>query len=116
MVTGAVLDLPPGQDEDWKVEQQRSEHSEFPQYHLILWDSQHHSFGYAVRMLQEILRIEPERGFHLVEEIHRDGFAVVFTGPKEQAEFYQRSIQCHGKDATVASCNGSMKATVEEVR
>jgi ATP-dependent Clp protease adaptor protein ClpS len=84
-----------------------------PRYNVVLWDDDHHTVGYVMQMLQEILKLPEAKAFEMAELVHDEGKAIVFTGVKEPAEMRQEQITSYGKDHAIAECKGSMTATLE---
>jgi ATP-dependent Clp protease adaptor protein ClpS len=64
-----------------------------PLYNVILMNDDHHSFEFVIGVLQKALSYPQEKAFKLTEEAHSRGRAVVWTGPKEVAEFRVEQIQ-----------------------
>jgi ATP-dependent Clp protease adaptor protein ClpS len=65
----------------------------FPPYHVILENDDYHSFEFVIEVLQKALACAQERAFQLTHEAHTSGRAVVWTGPKEVAEFKAEQIR-----------------------
>ena len=86
---------------------------EVPRYHVLLWDSDDHSFEYVERMLQELFGHPPEQCHKLAEAVDAQGKVIVFTTTKEHAELKRDQIHAYGKDETNRSCKGSMHSTIE---
>lgn len=85
-----------------------------PQYHVLLWDDDDHSYEYVIRMLKELFGHPEEKGFQLAKAVDSVGRVVVLTTTKEHAELKQEQVHSYGKDDTIATCQGSMTATIEE--
>ena len=84
-----------------------------PRHNVILWNDEHHTFDYVMKMLQEVCGQSKEAAFRLTEQVHDEGKAIVYTNHLELAELKRDQITAYGKDAAVAKCKGSMTATVE---
>lgn len=84
-----------------------------PRYHVILWDSDDHSYEYVIRMLRELFGHTPEECFKMAETVDTEGRVVVLTTTKEHAELKRDQIQAYGKDERDSKCKGSMYATIE---
>lgn len=82
-------------------------------HNVVLWNDEHHTFDYVVKMLQEICGHSTEAAFRLTEQVHEDGKTIVYTNHLELAELKKDQITAYGKDKAVAKCKGSMTATVE---
>jgi ATP-dependent Clp protease adaptor protein ClpS len=85
-----------------------------PRYHVILWNSDDHTFEYVERMLRELFGHTPEECHQLATAIDEEGRAVVLTTTKEHAELKRDQILSYGKDENMANCKGSLHATIEE--
>jgi ATP-dependent Clp protease adaptor protein ClpS len=83
-----------------------------PRYHVILWDSDDHSFEYVQRMLRELFGHQPEECRKLAETVDSEGRVVVLTTTKEHAELKRDQILAYGKD-DIQGCAGSMWSTIE---
>ncbi len=86
-----------------------------PRYHVVLWDSNDHSYYYVIRMLGELFRHPLEQGYQLAHEVDKSGKAIVLTTTLEHAELKRDQIQAYGKDGMIDRCQGSMFATIEAV-
>ncbi|MCA9241287.1 MAG: ATP-dependent Clp protease adaptor ClpS [Planctomycetales bacterium] len=85
-----------------------------PRYHVVLWDSDDHTYAYVMVMLKELFGHEDEKCFKLAETVDKKGRAVVLTTTREHAELKRDQIHAYGKDERMAGCKGSMSATIEE--
>lgn len=85
-----------------------------PKYHVLLWDDDHHSFEYVIRMLKELFGHPEEKGFQLAKAVDSVGRVVVLTTTKEHAELKCEQIHAYGKDVSISGCAGSMTSTIEE--
>jgi ATP-dependent Clp protease adaptor protein ClpS len=94
-------------------EQMEKKRREVPRYHVLLWDSDAHSFGYVERMLKEIFGHTPEQCHKMAETVDTQGKVVVFTTTQELAELKRDQIIAYGKDDTIKGCTGSMHSTIE---
>ena len=86
---------------------------EVPRYHVVLWDSDDHTFEYVERMLQELFGHSPEQCHQMAETVDTKGKVIVLTTTKEHAELKRDQIHAYGKDETSSSCKGSMHSTIE---
>jgi ATP-dependent Clp protease adaptor protein ClpS len=84
-----------------------------PPYNVILWNDEHHSYEYVIRMLQELFGHPQERGYQLAHEVDTTGRAVVLTTTLERAELKRDQIHAYGRDRDIRECQGSMFATIE---
>jgi ATP-dependent Clp protease adaptor protein ClpS len=84
-----------------------------PRYHVVLWDSDDHSYEYVERMLRELFGHSPEECHKMAETVDSQGKVVVLTTTKEHAELKRDQILAYGKDENMRNCQGSMHATIE---
>jgi ATP-dependent Clp protease adaptor protein ClpS len=87
---------------------------EVPRYHVVLWDSDDHSYEYVMKMLSELFGHTQEECFKIAKTVDEDGKAVVLTTTQEHAELKRDQIIAYGKDKTMKNCKGSMHATIEQ--
>ncbi len=69
-----------------------------PPYAVIVLNDDHHTFAYVIETFQKVLGYEVEKCFLLAKQIHEQGRAVVWTGPKEVAELKADQIRGMGPD------------------
>jgi ATP-dependent Clp protease adaptor protein ClpS len=86
---------------------------EVPRYHVLLWDSDAHSYEYVERMLREIFGHTQEQCHKMAETVDTQGKVVVFTTTQELAELKRDQILAYGKDDAIKGCTGSMHSTIE---
>jgi ATP-dependent Clp protease adaptor protein ClpS len=86
---------------------------EVPRYHVILWDSDQHTYDYVERMLHELFGHTKEDCHKMAEKVDTDGKVIVLTTTKEHAELKRDQIIAYGKDDLMKNCKGSMHATIE---
>jgi ATP-dependent Clp protease adaptor protein ClpS len=84
-----------------------------PRYHVVLWDSDVHSYQYVERMLREIFGHVKETCHEMAVTVDTKGKVVVLTTTKEHAELKRDQIIAYGKDDSIRNCTGSMHATIE---
>jgi ATP-dependent Clp protease adaptor protein ClpS len=75
------------------AEKTREEVRLLPPYHVILENDDFHSFDFVIGVLIKALGYPMERSLQLAFKAHTEGRAVVWTGPKETAEFKMEQIQ-----------------------
>lgn len=98
-----------------KREESANKPRKVPKYNVILWDDDHHTYEYVIRMMQELFACEPERGFQLAKEVDSTGRVICLTTTLEHAELKRDQIHAFGRDKLIAHCQGSMSATIEPV-
>lgn len=84
-----------------------------PRYHVVLWDDNDHTFEYVIRMMQDLFGHSLQRGYEIACEVDRHGRAICLTTTREHAELKRDQIHAYGKDRLIASCRGSMTASIE---
>jgi ATP-dependent Clp protease adaptor protein ClpS len=84
-----------------------------PPYNVILWNDNDHTYEYVITMLMELFAYPPEKGFQMAKEVDTQGQVIVLTTTREHAELKRDQIHAYGKDKLIASCKGSMWATIE---
>ncbi len=96
---------------------QENEHEKYriPRYHVILWDSEDHTFEYVVQMLRELFGHSQADCKKMTQEVDQQGKVIVLTTTHEHAELKRDQIHAYGKDGDeTAGSAGSMSATIEE--
>ncbi|TWT47304.1 ATP-dependent Clp protease adaptor ClpS [Botrimarina hoheduenensis] len=83
-----------------------------PRYHVILWDSEDHTFEYVQQMLRELFGHSSQECVKLAKQVDAEGRAVVLTTTLEHAELKRDQIHAFGKDEERGTA-GSMSASIE---
>ena len=86
---------------------------EVPRYHVILWDSDAHTYEYVEKMIRELFGHTAEQCHKMAETVDTQGKVVVLTTTKEHAELKRDQIIAYGKDDQIKNCTGSMHSTIE---
>ena len=86
-----------------------------PRYNVLLWNDDDHTYSYVINMLQELFGHPVEMGYQMAKEVDTQGKVVVLTTTREHAELKRDQIHAYGKDAQIASSQGSMSSTIEPV-
>jgi ATP-dependent Clp protease adaptor protein ClpS len=84
-----------------------------PRFHVVLWDSDEHTYEYVQKMLMELFGHSSEECFQIAKTVDSEGRAIVLTTTKEHAELKRDQILAYGKDHAMRGCKGSMHATIE---
>ena len=86
-----------------------------PRYNVILWDDQHHTVEYVIRMMKEVFRMPELQGLKIAEEVDTTGRAICLTTTKEHAELKRDQIHAYGSDSNSIQgrSKGSMWASIE---
>ena len=96
-----------------KKRERKPKKREVPRYHVILWDSDVHTYEYVERMLRELFGHEPETCHQMAVKVDTAGKVIVLTTTKEHGELKRDQILAYGKDDLIKNCSGSMHATIE---
>ena len=86
---------------------------QLPPYNVILLDDNDHTYEYVIQMLRSIFAHPEERAFAMAKEVDKSGRVIVLTTHKELAELKRDQIHAWGPDKQIATCKGSMSATIE---
>ena len=86
---------------------------QMPPFHVVLLNDDDHSYEYVIEMLKSIFGHSDQKGYTMADEVDKQGRAIVFTTHKELAELKRDQIHSFGRDDRVATCKGSMTATIE---
>ncbi len=113
--TVAVEQEPDVEQETHVVTDDRAERKKQPRYQVILWDDDDHSFEYVIRMMRRLFGFPLEQGLQIAEEVDTRGRAICLTTTREHAELKRDQIHAFGRDRLIATCQGSMWATIEPV-
>ncbi len=92
----------------------RGEHQErqVPRYHVILWDSDDHTYEYVKKMLRELFGHTATQCKKLADDVDANGRTIVLTTTQEHAELKRDQIHAYGRDHLEGS-QGSMWASIE---
>jgi ATP-dependent Clp protease adaptor protein ClpS len=86
---------------------------QLPPYHVVLLNDDDHSYEYVIEMLKAVFAHPEEKGYQLAKEVDTKGRVIVLTTHKEKAELKREQVHAYGADYRIASCKGSMTATIE---
>lgn len=98
--------------EDDPADQQQSELEK--RFHLILHDSDDHTYQYVIEMLGAVFGYSREKAFAIASMIDRQGQGIVETADYETVKGHQDQIHGYGPDPRIPHCKGSLSATIEE--
>ena len=87
-----------------------------PPYNVILWDDDHHSYEYVIRMMQQLFGFAVEKGFQIAKEVDTSGRAICLTTTREHAELKRDQVHAFGVDRRIKQCKGSMSCTIEPAK
>jgi ATP-dependent Clp protease adaptor protein ClpS len=64
---------------------------------VIVLNDDHNTFDHVAQTLSSVIpEISLERGYRVADEIHNQGQATVWRGPREPAELYWEQLQAAG--------------------
>lgn len=81
-----------------KEDSARSKPKRLPPYAVIVLNDDLHTFDYVIETFKKVFGYVHEKCFQLAWQIHTQGRAIVWTGPKEVAELKQDQIRGAGTD------------------
>jgi ATP-dependent Clp protease adaptor protein ClpS len=85
-----------------------------PNYHVIIWNDEEHSYEYVIELLMVIFGHSPERAFQITREVDKTGKGIAHTCHLELAELKRDQILAYGADWRMPKISkGSIRATVE---
>jgi len=96
-------------------EKRKSRPKRQPRYSVILWDDDHHTYDYVIRMMQELFGYDETGAFGVASCVDRRGRAVCLTTTMEHAELKRDQIHAYGADAHISRCQGAMSASIEPI-
>src|SRR5580765_7182048 len=109
---GAVVKPKKGKGRRTAVKR-RTKTRKLPPYNVILLDDNDHTYEYVMEMLRAIFAHTEEQAFAMAKEVDESGRVIVFTTHHEHAELKRDQIHAYGTDVRIATCKGSMSATIE---
>jgi len=86
-----------------------------PQYNVILFDDNDHTYEYVIEMLSHLFGHSLETAYQMAVTVDRAGRVVVATTYQERAELKRDQIHAYGADWRIHRSRGSMAAAVEPV-
>ena len=84
-----------------------------PRYHVMLWDDNHHTFLYVIRMMRKLFGHNAEQAKEIARQVDMYGSAICLTTTKEHAELKREQIHAYGRDDLILDCVGSMYCSIE---
>ena len=83
-------------------------------FHLILHDSDDHTYQYVIEMLGAVFGYSREKAFAIASLIDGNGKGIVETADYGTVKDHQDQIHGYGPDPRIPHCKGSLSATIEE--
>ncbi len=95
-------------------ESEQTKTRRIPPYNVIIENDDCHSFQFVIEVIRKVLGCTVERALQLTLVAHHTGRSVIWTGPKEVAEFKVEQIQTfhETRDADGAKL-GPLGCTIE---
>jgi ATP-dependent Clp protease adaptor protein ClpS len=85
-----------------------------PNYHVIIWNDEEHSYEYVTRMLMTLFGYSEAKAYNITWEVDHAGKGIAFTSHQELAELKRDQILAYGADPAMPSVSkGSIRATIE---
>lgn len=71
-------------------------------WNVIVWNDPVTLMSYVVFVLRKLFGHDEATATHLMMQVHKEGRAVVATGPREKSESDVHRLHAHGLQATLA--------------
>lgn len=85
-----------------------------PNYHVIIWNDEEHTYEYVIEMLMTIFAHSHEKAFEITREVDMAGKGIAITCHKELAELKRDQVLGYGADPLMPEeSKGSIRATIE---
>jgi ATP-dependent Clp protease adaptor protein ClpS len=85
-----------------------------PNYHVIIWNDEEHTYEYVIELLMVIFAHPVERAYQITREVDKAGKGIAFTTHMELAELKRDQILAYGADWRMPKVSkGSIRATIE---
>ena len=111
----AVEDAPPKRE----VKRERREKTSTkpkkePNYHVIIWNDEEHTYEYVIEMLMKLFSHDFEAAFQITSEVDHAGKGIAFTCHQELAELKRDQVLAYGADWRMPKVSKtSIRATIE---
>ncbi len=110
----AVLDAPPEREEKRRHDpKEKNKNKREPNYHVIIWNDEEHSYGYVIEMLMKLFGHSYDVAYAITHEVDKSGKGIAWTCHQEIAELKRDQILAYGPDPTMKISKGSIRATIE---
>jgi ATP-dependent Clp protease adaptor protein ClpS len=84
-----------------------------PNYHVIIWNDEEHSYEYVIELLMKLFAHPFERAYKITYEVDHAGKGIAHTCHQELAELKRDQILAYGADWRMAISKGPIRATIE---
>ncbi|MDO4628991.1 MAG: ATP-dependent Clp protease adaptor ClpS [Planctomycetia bacterium] len=115
--TTVIREKPKNRQQEKVCEKSKSKNKpkRLPQYRVMLWNDDDHSFEYVIRMMRSIFGYDKTRGMIIACGVHACGKTPVAVLPLEVAELRREQIRQFGPDPLIEGSISSMYATLEPI-
>ena len=113
--TEDVSDEPQTAKQGSPAKQKNSKRKRQPQYNVVLWDDDDHSYDYVELMMRQLFGHSEPQSYTIARTVDSSGRAICLTTTMEHAELKRDQIHAFGPDSLIERCSGSMKASIEPV-
>jgi len=85
-----------------------------PNYHVIIWNDEEHTYEYVVELLMEIFSYDFDKAYKITKEVDKSGKGIAWTGHFELAELKRDLIHGFGRDPRMPQVSkGPIRAPIE---
>jgi ATP-dependent Clp protease adaptor protein ClpS len=85
-----------------------------PNYHVIIWNDEEHTYDYVIELLMVLFAHPFERAFQITDEVHHAGKGIAWTCHMELAELKRDQVLAFGADWRMPKASRcSIRATIE---
>lgn len=84
-----------------RIEDPAADHDTDLPWVVIVWDDPVNLMEYVVFVFQELFGFSRRRARKLMLQVHNEGKATVFTGPRDEAELNVQRLHAYGLWATM---------------
>jgi ATP-dependent Clp protease adaptor protein ClpS len=114
-VIAVVEEAPPKrQTERSRKTQKKDKPQRQPNYHVIIWNDEEHTYEYVIELLMKLFAHPFETAFQITHEVDHVGRGIAYTCHMELAELKRDQIHAYGADWRMANSRGPIRATIEE--
>src|ERR1035437_826234 len=107
----AVEEAPP---KTQRVSKKKEKTKKQPNYHVIIWNDEEHTYEYVIELLIAIFAHPFEAAFQITREVDKAGKGIAFTCHMELAELKRDQILGYGADWRMPKVSkSSIRATIE---
>ena len=105
---------PETQRERRTTRKEQSKPKKEPNYHVIIWNDEEHTYEYVIELLMTLFSHDFEKAFQITKEVDKVGKGIAWTCHKELAELKCEQILNYGADPRMPQVSkGSIRATIE---